>query len=73
MVSRILWMSKSNLSLVPKIHGPVRLVVFMALGAMLSGCGQKGPLFMPGQPKLQMAPSLSDAMSPATTDRLANR
>ena len=73
MVSRILWMSKSTLSLVPNVHGPVRLVLLMALVAMLSGCGQKGPLFMPGQPKLQAALAQAEAMSPATTDRLANR
>ncbi len=66
-------MAKITLSLVSKVQGPVRLVVLMALGAMLSGCGQKGPLFMPGQPKLQMAPSQAEAMLPATADRLASR
>lgn len=73
MVSRILWMWKSTLSLVSKVHGPVRLVVLMALGAMLSGCGQKGPLFMPGQPKLQAALTQAEAMSPTTIDLLASR
>jgi len=73
MVGRIPLMSKSTASLVPRVRGPVRLVALMALGAMLSGCGQKGPLFMPGQPRLQMAPTQAEAMSPATTDRLANR
>jgi predicted small lipoprotein YifL len=45
----------------------------MALGVMLSGCGQKGPSFMPGQPRLQMAPSQSDAKSQVTTDRLVKQ
>lgn len=66
-------MSKSTASLVSKAHGPIRLVALLALGAMLSGCGQKGPLFMPGQPKLQMMPTPAESISPATADRLASR
>jgi predicted small lipoprotein YifL len=66
-------MLQSTPSLVPRAFGPSRLVALLALGAMLSGCGQKGPLFMPGQPKLQMAPTQAETVSPATSDRLANR
>jgi predicted small lipoprotein YifL len=66
-------MLQSTPSLVPRAFGLFRLVALLALGAMLSGCGQKGPLFMPGQPKLQMAPTQAETVSPATSDRLANR
>jgi len=66
-------MLRSTPSLVPRAFVPVRLVALMALGALLSGCGQKGPLFMPGQPRLQMAPTQAETLPPEPTARLANR
>ncbi|WP_196863000.1 MULTISPECIES: lipoprotein [unclassified Polaromonas] len=54
-------------------HGFVGIV---AVAATLSGCGQKGPLFLPVPPQappLAMSPSLSSLAAPATAPASAAR
>ncbi|WP_426145602.1 LPS translocon maturation chaperone LptM [Polaromonas sp. DSR2-3-2] len=54
-------------------HGFLAIV---AGAAMLSGCGQKGPLFLPVPPQapaLAMSPGLSQLPAPATAPASAAR
>ena len=54
-----------------KLASSIIVVCGIGLAAALAGCGQKGPLFLPGQPR--NAPWPAPAPSPAAGDLPASR
>jgi predicted small lipoprotein YifL len=55
---------KPPVKLSPKLPRAAALLV-VAIAAILSGCGQRGPLYLPGQPG---APTVPAKASPVPTD-----
>lgn len=35
----------------------ITVIIFLGVSSMLSGCGQKGPLYLPGQPAAEKTAS----------------
>ncbi|MFZ3125479.1 MAG: lipoprotein [Acidovorax sp.] len=45
----------------------VRTIALAAIAAALAGCGQRGPLYLPGAPEARQRATLPETLSPAKT------